>query len=296
MASQANRRTTRVARSMSTSARPGPRFAVHGHRSPPQQFEMAAGHIAPGAALGGDRLQRGRKPDVSGDAVVRRGGIVRTTPAGAGRHAARHHRHGGHARHAEQAEQARVDGDAGVVPAETVADRLHGRAQPAFADAAQHQRRPGPGRVARPLPPARRRYREAGEQQDLRRAAAPGETARRARRVAFGRKRRGGRSRRSRNGLPCSLAGAFQRAVDDRTGPVPEPAVARLAQDLLHEVARRARLGLARLRRRPDIVRQGGAAARGQQQGAGEPGEDACRRRRSARFQSRQHVRFLHSR
>ena len=50
---------------------------------------------------------------------------------------------------------------------------------PPLADAAQHQRRPGPGRVARPLPPARRRHREAREQENLRRAATPRETVRR---------------------------------------------------------------------------------------------------------------------
>ena len=120
---------------------------------------MAVRHVPPGIAFGGNRFEGSGETDIAGHQVVGRGRIVGTTPALAGRHTARHHDHGGHPRDPEQTEQARVDGNTGVMAAEPRADPFHRGPQPAVAHAPQHHRRPDPRRVARPLPPARRRHR-----------------------------------------------------------------------------------------------------------------------------------------
>ena len=166
-----------------------------------------------------DGFQRLRQTDVAGDEVVRRGGVVRTAPARAGRHAVRHDDHGGNPLDAEQAEQPRVDGDARVVTAKTIPDPLCGRCQAACADAAQHQRHPAPCRLARPLPPARGGNREAGENEDFRHAAVSACALNDPRGVPLGRERGGGLSGAAGNGLPRGPAGAVERPADDRAGP-----------------------------------------------------------------------------
>ena len=125
-------------------------------------------------------------------AVVRRHRDRLHSPGSAQvRHAARHHDHGRNPLDGEQTEQARVDGDAGVMPAQdesrsafTVARR------PSFA-----RRRASPAaspKSGRPRAahwrPARRRHREAHEDQDFGRVRTrPGEALRHPRRMAFGR-------------------------------------------------------------------------------------------------------------
>ena len=207
-----------------------------------------------------------------------RRGILRAAPAPAGRRAARHNHHGRHPRHTEQAKQARVDGDPGLGAAEALADRFRSLRQSPLADAAQHQRRPGPGCVARPLPPARGRHRQAGEDENFRRAAATGRIPGKAPRMAFGRERSGGPSDRSgacpglRSGdrLPRGRAGTLQRAVDDRAGPGAERfgvVASRLSQHFLDQ-SRRIRIGICGARRflRPHCC----GTARRQQQGGQE--------------------------
>ena len=188
---------------------------------------MPAGDGGSDRALVGDGRQRRREADVPGDEIVGRGGVFRAATAPAERHAARHHDHGGHPFDAEQAEQARVDGDTGLRAAEALADPLRGLRQPARADAAQHQRRICRCGIARPLPPARGGHREAGEDQDFRRAGASGCTLDDSSRMAFGRERDAGPPGRSGNRLSRGPAGALQGAVEDRAGPVAEIVAAR---------------------------------------------------------------------
>ena len=209
---------------------------------------MAAGRSASRSAFFGDRLQGGREPDVSGNAVVRRRGIPGAAPASAGRDASRHDDDRRNPVDAEQAEEARVDGDPGSGPgqapgsgpgqapgsgepvpatepggqapglraAEPIPDLLRGRRQAANAHAAQQQRRAAPGGVARPLPPARGRDGQAGEDQDFRRA---GTRSREPAGMALGRERDGGGTGCARQGLPGRVTGPLQRTVDDRAGP-----------------------------------------------------------------------------
>ena len=154
------------------------------------------------------------------------------------RSTARHDDHGGHPLDVEQPEQARVDGDTGLRPAEALADALRRLRQSTRADAAQHQRYAGPGRLARPLPPARGRDGEAGEDQHFRRAVASGRTSGKCACMAFGREG-SGLPRSTGDGLPCRFARPLQGAVQYRACPVAEIVVAGLAQDVRREIAAR---------------------------------------------------------
>ena len=250
-------------------------FFRHRCLSPSQTFEMAARSLATGRSLFRDRFERSHEADIAGHAVMGRGRVVRTAPARTRRHPARHDHHRRNPGYAEQAEQARVDGDPGLRAAEAHADFFRGLAQAARADAAQHQRRTGvfrraePRGVARPLTPARRRHRQAGEDQDFGRIRPP---RRERRRMAFGRERDGrpaGRPRscppgseagagspRSWDGLPSGFPGAVQRAFDYAARPFAERVRAVAAGPLQHPVHHLRRIDAGHPERRT-FVRTG---------------------------------------
>ena len=261
MESQASRRTTRVAWSIPGREQPAAagvaRFGgtgpghpfrptersvcsqAHGRSSP---LNLAPGDASPrsrpASAFGGHRLKGRSEADVAGHKVIRPAAASADTAPAAHkveRRPVRHH-HGGHAcRHQTGGTGADRQRRPRLCNAEPVADALDGRPQAALRDTAHAPRgRPDPCRIARPLAPARRRHRQAREQQDFRGVCRrPERPSAIRRRMPFGRKRDGGFSRRFRERTALRIVGKPRQRVSARgrsivPRPVRKTAVARL--------------------------------------------------------------------